>query len=255
MKMPFPRLSILLVSALGLAIVAAACFSGSDNAVEPTAPVFLAPPWPPTEDLTYNVTRRGESPGTCILKTEPAEAGRSKLSRLCGKDEFRDDGFAVVDAETLRPFEATRVFADSKQNKRTTYTSSYADELVRFQADVNGDISETERELPLPGEEVTNPGWYDDESILWLVRGINLTEGYESEYTLVINAGQPRVHNVEVLVQAKERVSVPAGDFEAWKVRLRRGGSVNYLWIEAAAPNRLIRAAIEDVSYELRAPG
>jgi len=235
--------------------VSAACFGGGDKGVEPTPSIFTVAPWTGTEEYSYNLTRRGESPGTCLLKTEPAADGRTKLSRLCGKDEFRDDGFATVDSATLQPFDAVRVFSDSKQNKRTTYTNSYGPETVEFKADVNGDISQTTRDLPVANKEVPRPAWYDDESGLWLARGIELREGFETEYTLVINAGQPRVHDVEVSVLSKEKVSVPAGDFEAWKVRYRRGGSVNYLWIEAAAPNRLIRAAIEDVTYELKTPG
>ena len=48
----------------------------------------------------------------------------------------------------------------------------------------------TSRDLPEPTEEWPTPGWYDDESLFWLVRGVELREDYEDHYTHVINAGQ-----------------------------------------------------------------
>ncbi|MEO6397887.1 MAG: hypothetical protein ABIP13_05425, partial [Tepidiformaceae bacterium] len=84
--------------------------------------------------------------------------------------------------------------------------------------------------------------------------GINLASGARADYTLVINAGQPSIHTVNVRVDPAEQVTVPAGEFQAWKVRLSRGGNVNYVWVEATGVQRVVKAQIEDITYELSAP-
>jgi len=235
---------------LGFAL--AGCASTTE--VPANAAIFSAAPWKGEESYTYNLRRRGEdSAGTCTLTTGVAESGQLKLSRLCGKDEFRDDGNVTVDAKTLIPIQSVRVFADSKKNRRSTYTNGYEAERVIFRADLNGSTSQTTRELPTPTDKVSQPAWYDDEEVLWLARSINLASGFKADYTLVINAGQPSIHTVSVRVDPVEEVTVPAGQFQAWKVRLSRGGNVNYIWVEASGAQRVVKAQIEDLTYELTA--
>lgn len=234
--------------------LAAAC-AGVDKP-EAVATVFVAAPWQGAESEHYQLSSKAETDaGTCELKTVPRTDGSTILSRLCSKDEFRDDGVAIVKSDTLRPIEVTRTRTDSKKNKQTIFTNTYDGGVVRFKANVDGKVNQTTRDLPAPTATVANPAWYDDESTLWLARAVNLSQGYESEYTLVINAGAPNIHNVEVRVEAAETVEVPAGRFQAWKVRYRYNGSVNYVWVETAAPHRMIQARIEDVTYKLTSSG
>ncbi|MEP7217162.1 MAG: hypothetical protein ABI782_12995 [Anaerolineaceae bacterium] len=235
-----------------LGIVLVGCSSSTE--VPSNAAVFSGAPWKTEESYTYNLKRRGEDfAGTCTLTTGIPESGQLKLSRLCGKDEFRDDGSVTVDAITLEPIQSVRVFADSKKNKRSTYTNAYESTRVTFRADLNGSTSDTTRQLPTSTDKVPAPAWYDDEEILWLVRGIGLASGAKADYTLVINAGQPSIHTVNLRVDPVERVTVPAGQFEAWKVRLSRNGNVNYFWVEASGAQRVVKAQIEDLTYELTA--
>lgn len=239
---------------LGLAVFAtSACFNAEK--AEPQSAVFEKAPWTGPEELTYALTRRGEKPGSCILQTKPAANGPTVLNRLCGKDEFRDDGSVRVDGASLAPSVSTRTVSDAVKGKRTTYTTTIDTPVARFQSDADGDVHTTTRDLPGPSDQVPNPAWYDDESVLWLVRGLRLEPGARTSFTLVINAGQPSVHTVEVRVESEERVKVPAGEFQVVKVRLTRGGSINFYWVEAAGPHRLIRATIEDVTYELTSTG
>ena len=247
------RLALLGLSAALLGIGLVGCSSSEENPANP--PIFTSAPWKGEESYTYNLRTRGEdSSGTCTLVTGVPEAGQLKLSRLCGKDEFRDDGLVTVDEKTLMPSQSVRVFTDSKQNKRSTYTNDYVGSKVTFQADVNGSANKTTRDLPAVSDKVQQPAWYDDEEVLWLARGLNLASGAKVDYTLVINAGQPSIHTVNVRVDPAEQVGVPAGQFQAWKVRLSRGGNVNYVWVEASGARRVIKAQIEDVTYELTGP-
>lgn len=246
------RLTLLGISVAILSVGLAGCSSSGETAANP--PIFNAAPWQGEESYTYNLRRRGEdSAGVCTLTTAAADVGKLKLSRLCGKDEFRDDGTVTVDARTLIPVQSVRVFADAKQDKRSTYTNVYEASRVTFSADLNGAASRTTRDLPAATGKVSQAAWYDDEEVLWLVRGINLASGAKADYTLVINAGQPSIHTVNVRVDPAEQVKVPAGEFQAWKVRLSRGGNVNYVWVEASGARRVVKAQIEDVTYELTA--
>ncbi|MBA4179294.1 MAG: hypothetical protein C0506_01770 [Anaerolinea sp.] len=245
----FRRLGVAPALITVLAILVTSCTGGDEVRVEK---VFTGPPWSGDEVSHYNlIDSGGEVYGTCSLETRPEfEPGKTKLSRLCGDGPNRDDGTAVVDARTLKPYSAIRVISDGEKNKRTTFTASYGEDSVRFTADSNGKLNETERDLPKPDETSPDPGWYDDESLLWLVRGIDLKQGYEAAYKNV-NAGNGRVFSVELKVETAEKVKVPAGEFRAWKVRIRTDSITQYAWVGVEAPHTLIRARIERLTYEL----
>lgn len=247
------RTTILSAAAAAIAFFATACGGGDTS--NASAPVFEAPPWTGNETYTYQLSRRDENDaGTCVLQTDvEAEPGRTRLSRLCAKEPYRDDGTALVDAATLRPVEARRTLVDGEKNRTTVYTNAYQDAHVAFSANVNGKTTNTTRDLPAATAKVPNPAWHDDESVLWLVRGLPLRSGYEGHFTLVINSGQPRIHDVDVFVDPAEKVTVPAGTFTAWKVRVRRDQSTNVFWVEQEAPHRVVRAKVEDVTYSLLA--
>ena len=239
-----------MVAALAaLAVALGACSGGDETRVEK---VFVAPPWAGNETNHYNLLDSGGNVyGTCELETRPGfEEGRTKLSRLCGDGPNRDDGTAIVDAKTLKPLSATRVISDAGKNKRTTFSATYGAEAVHFTADVNGTLNEAERQLPKPTETSPDPGWYDDESLLWLVRGLDLKQGYEAAYKNV-NAGNGRVFSVELKVETAEKVKVPAGEFMAWRVRIRTDSITQYAWVGVDSPHTLIRARIERLTYEL----
>ncbi|MGE5595798.1 MAG: DUF3108 domain-containing protein [Hyphomicrobiales bacterium] len=244
-------LALVLVAALGLG-AAVAC--SSDDSLDPTAPIVESIPWTGKETYTYQLSTRGEDDaGTCQLITEPdIEPGHTKLSRLCANDPYRDDGNVIVDSGTLRPVRSERVFVDGKKDRTTTYTTTYQGSEVVFEANVNGKMSDTTRELPEPTDDAPDPAWYDDESLLWLARSLPLRAGFKGTYAHVINAGQPRVLDVDVKVDGTEKVKVGEQEFEAWKVEFRREGTRYLVWVEPAEPHRVLRAQIEDVAYELR---
>ncbi len=126
---------------------------------------------------------------------------------------------------------------------------------MKFIFDDKGKVRETERKLPEPTETSPDPGYYDDESLLWLVRGMDLREGYEVSYQNV-NAGTGQTFPVDLKVEGQETVRVPAGEFTAWKVRVRTASVTQFVWVEAEGSRRLVKArieGIEDVIYELTA--
>lgn len=245
------RLTAIFVFAAGL--TAASCGGDDDRAL---SRVFTAPPWTGDERNTYRlVDEGGDLYGTCVLETDvDAEPGKTRLNRLCANEPlYRDDGTVLAESGTLVPIESSRTRSDAENDKRVVLTSRYDPPLVRFEFDENGDVRRTERELPQPDEGSPEPGYYDDESLLWLVRGIRLEEGYQGAYANV-SAATGQTFTVGVRVEGIETVKVPAGEFRAWKVRITAAAATQYAWVEAEGAHRLVRAriaGIEDVIYEL----
>lgn len=249
-----PRIALLLLAG-SLAVALTSCAGSSDRTL---SKVFVAPPWTGDERNEYVlIDEGGDLYGTCVLETDvDAEPGKTRLSRLCANEpRYRDDGTVLVDSRTLVPLEAARVRTDAEKNERVAALSVYEPPIVKFTFDDKGKVRETERELPEPTETSPDPGYYDDESLLWLVRGMDLREGYEASYQNV-NAGTGQTFPVDLKVEGQETVRVPAGEFTTWKIRVRTASVTQFVWVEAEGSRRLVKArieGIEDVIYELTA--
>ncbi len=238
------------LAAIAVAVALSACASDDEK---PISRVFAGPPWTASEANEYNlVIEDDEIYGTCTLETKlNDEDGKTRLNRLCGDGENRDDGTVLVEPDTLKPIESQRV--SQRKDKTVSFTSTYHDTSVTFVSDENGKTRQTERDLPTPDETSPEPGYYDDESLLWLVRGIELREGYEGSYQNV-SAGTGQTFRVDLKVEGQERVKVPAGEFTAWKVRISTATVTQFAWVDVAGPHRLVQArinGIQDVTYKL----
>jgi hypothetical protein len=219
----------------------------------PSSKIFVAPPWTGAERYSYEVVVRGvDGAGRCDLVTTPeVEPGRTLLQRLCAKDQFTDNGSVLVESATLRPIESERVNADEERDRRVTYRIVYGETEATFTADDGSTRRETTRRLPEPDADHPDPGYYDDESLLWLARGIALKDGYDDGYHHVINAGQPRVLPVAVTITSQEDIETPAGKFRTWRVRFQRESTVYFAWVDVNAPHVVVQARIEDATYRL----
>jgi hypothetical protein len=243
----------------GFALFGAACGAGEDA---PTSKIFAAPPWESSERATYDLLDEGRRLyGVCILETASTGA-TTELARLCTDSEGggnRDDGSAVVDSGTLQPISSQRVLVNTDSGTRTEFSGEYLlDSVVLSHARSDlqtpeeiEDERRTVRDLPEPDDRSPDPGYYDDESLFWLVRGIPLEEGWEGAYHNV-NLGTAGISVAEVFVEQRETIAVPAGEFETWRIRLRTASITQRIWVEVEAPHRMIRADIERARYELR---
>ena len=244
-------LCLLAVAAIGLAFVAC----GEDDEPELTK-VFLGAPWTSDETYGFRLTRveDDEAYGDCTLQTRLNHEGvNTRLDFLCTDGTNRDDGTALVEPDTLRPLNSNRTVVHPEDDERLSFSSFYEPPIVKFVSDENGESRETTRDLPQPDDDNPDPGYYDDVSLLWLVRGIQLSEGYEGSFENV-SAGTGQTFRVDLKVEEQENVDVPAGVFQAWRIRLRTASVTNLYWVEVADPHRLVKARIpgvQDVNYEL----
>ncbi len=253
-------LAVAVVALAGAALVAC----GSEP-LESHPPIFAEAPWTGPERLHYNLLERDDLEGTCVLETAPEiEPGVTEVRRLCQDAEegrYRDNGRARVDSTTLRPLSSLRVVLDLVEGSSRQFATTYlpAEGIVRFEskqfdgdAEEPSDSLEAQRDLPEASANLPEPGWYDDEELLWLVRGIPLREGFEGSFTNV-NASTGRVFGADVAVEAREEVEVPAGTFQTWKIRIETSTVTQFIWVDQEAPHRLVRARIERLTYELTA--
>lgn len=234
-----------------IAAITAGC--GGASTPEGGDRIFVAGPWPDTgEQAVYRLFDRGvDGEGRCETTTGTPTNGVLRLQERCTRDEFGDEGFVDVEAATLAPIRSERVISNTKDDKQVTHTVVYDDATATFSTDDGSDRRETTRELPRATEDHPDPAWYDDKSLFWLIRGIALESGYEATYIYVINAGQPRILPVDVRVEGKETVEVPAGTFTAWKVRVERDNTVFFLWVNSEGNREVVQARIESWNYEL----
>ncbi len=244
----------LLVGSLALLpLLAAGCGGGEEL---PASRVFGRPVWERGEQLAYTVRDRGEVRGSCLLSVE--EGGDPEEVRLitsCGNPDGSrlDERNVLVEESTLRPISSVRTIRNVEKNSRTTFTADYGDKEVVLAADANGDRSEAERELPQPSPEEPDPGFYDDASLFWLIRGVPLEAGFDRAF-LDVNPGNARTVRVRIVVTGSETVSVAAGDFDVWRVELRTESITQIMWVEKRSPQRIVLARIEREFHELDAP-
>lgn len=242
-----------LLAALLLAAIAAAC--GGDSG-PPSREVFVEPPWDGAEQFTYELFE-GEDHhyGTCNAETRPGD-DQTEIIFDCFNDagDF-DDRWALVDSETLRPERTERTLYDVDEDETTVVTNIYRDDEVQLDREIDGDLTNSvTRDLPERDDpEDPEPGYYDDNTILWLVRGIDLKQGYDSAFHDINAAAGVHIVKVRLRIDGEETVEVPAGTFETWRMRMDSETSSQRLWVAKDPPHYVVKARFEDITHELTA--
>lgn len=240
--------------ALGaFALFASAC---APDEAQPRPAIVERVPWTESETLRYDLVERGgEIYGRCVLTTDlDVSPGVTRLSHLCADvtEQQRDDRVTEVASETLTPISAERTIRNLEKDTTTTYTSTYSGNEVQLNARVGNNINDTSRTMPEANGDVPNPTWYDDESLFWIMRSVPLRAGFEQTYTN-LNAANGQVFDVHVTVEEQEEVTVAAGTFTAWRIRLKTESVVQEFFVDAESPHRVVYARIERINYELTA--
>ena len=245
-----------LVAAASLAaMLAAGCTSPGPSAS--TTDIFDVAPFAPGEVLEYQVvTFEGELLGYGTF-TAAADAGQLLLRQeyveaetSAGMTPVTDETSVWVNASTFRPEGGEReiVRRDADGNVTTDrYEWVYGVENNAprlYQTEHLAGRDERERELRL------RQHFYDNESSLWLWRAVDLFEELDSYYVSV-NAIEVSQQTVNIRVPQIESVTVPAGEFEAYRLLFRNGRNVRTAWIEVDAPHRVLRWDNGDVVLEL----
>lgn len=97
-----------------------------------------------------------------------------------------------------------------------------------------GDEDAKERTLDLPRHA------YENESSLWLWRTLPLTDDYTSRYVSVNTIERTR-QTVELEVTGQQRMTVPAGTFDTWRLQVRNGRATRVVSINIEAPHQVVQ--------------
>ena len=241
--------------AAGAALVA--CGPGFSEA-EPTSAIFERAPWSDSEMLSYDFKQRTHLYGRCDWSTQVDHAaGSTELRQSCIDADvglYLDERTAIVDSVTLDPISSTRVITNNEDKTVETKHATYpSDRLTATFLSVSGneEFSAT-RDLPQPSIDVPEPAWYDDNSLMWLARGIDFS-GKDKLLFTDANPSTVTVFNVEMIIEGREQIKVPAGTFETWRVRLKTKTVNHRVWVDVEAPYRVVRAEADNGTYELTA--
>ncbi len=225
-----------------------------------TERVFVAPAWTGAEQFEYELSDP-DLHGYCTHTTEPGDDGTATLTTACidAKGEgYHDDTTAVVDSQTLEPHQTSRTIVNIGDGTQTYREATYDPpdkvdiSLLQTELDDPSKVKrqyDTTRDLPVADKDSPDPGWYDESSLFWLVRGIPLEEGFKGRFANV-NISTVQLVGVEIEVEGKEEVEVPAGTFMAWNIRVK-SSVTNRFWVEVDAPHRVVKARLEETTFEL----
>ena len=135
-----------------------------------------------------------------------------------------------VDASTLKPLgEEKKIKAEGTD---ATVSTTYQGGKLDIRAVVNGQNRSASMDVPSDS--------LDNDQLLATLRALKFADGYEGKYVNVV-AGNATKIPTTIRVKGKEKVDVPAGSFDSWKVELDFGQARQFAWYQADAPNQLVQ--------------
>jgi Protein of unknown function (DUF3108) len=155
-----------------------------------------------------------------------------------------DTSTVVVDGETLKPISSLREIVNDNPNDEDRIEVEYTegDALI---VTGNGD-----KKTGLTVKEHA----YDNDSSLFLWRTIAFADGYESSYYTVITNRRTQ-QRVVLRVTGKETVTVPAGQFNAWRLEILTTNARQVAWYADTPERPLVRYDNDrGTTFELTTP-
>lgn len=208
------------------ASAAAACGGGTPDAADR---IVVLVPFAAGERLTYGLYDSADVlVGRGELRVEASGDALALAQQYARPGEQPNDtSTVVVDATTLAPRSVERAISSEGHSYRATYAADGSS--VALTRD-----DEKPRTLALPADA------YDNESSLWLWRTIELRDGYRARYVSANPVERTR-QVVSLTMAGRQRVEVPAGTFETWRLQVRNGRATRVAWIHVDPPHELVQ--------------
>ena len=205
-----------------LAIVTLALlFLACEDATQP-ADIAGRPVWAPGEQAEYRLLDGRKEIGRALLSVE--REGDAFVLRQEFKAERVTDTVAIHVSETdLKPRKVHRVV--DGEDGRIQLDVEYVDGRAIVHAD-NGEERNSESNA-VPAFA------YDNWEGLFLWRTVPLDDDYRAAYHSMVTAvpRKPAASKKTIEVEKREQVSVPAGSFDTWKLKVSGGGASETAWI------------------------
>jgi hypothetical protein len=209
--------------AAALALFFSSCSGGSS---QPATDVVFRVPWQQVQvdTATYRLhDKSGNSLGSGVLTAE-AHGQETTFTQVYSSGPNSDKSTVVADSQTLKATSSTRVISGTGEDE--TIEVSYTDQ--------GAVIKQGKKQSGLSVPEHA----YDNDISLFLWRTIDFHDGYTARYITIITNRRSR-QSVDLAVLGHEQVSVPAGQFDAWKLQIKTENATQTAWI-ADTPERTL---------------
>lgn len=206
---------------VGIALALGAC---SGQATQPLS--FRPAPWQPGETSRYDLLdRSGNRVGSAVWTWERS-GNEWQQQYTVTVNNVPDTGavFLSDDFESLRSWREVG-------GKR--YETTYGDKSIGVRTTA-ADGSVTTKTLPAVPDAI------DNDVSLQLQRALPLDEGYATRYTDIIPTTGGTAP-ILLSVTAAETITVPAGAFPTWRVKMAVGSIAHEAWYAQEPPYRMVK--------------
>jgi len=230
---------------LACMILPAAAISCTDDDLGEANAIVTDIPWSAPESYAYDIVNDDqEKQGEGTLSIVERD-GRAYIVQQFEDDEGNSDMSVIaVDPATLEPFAGERTIIDTEDDRRVILDSEYGtlddgSYGVRIRErnfdPADDDEPSSERCNPLKLAENT----YDNDSSLFLWRTIEFRERNDVAYTASLPNRRLR-RDVTLEVMEQTQVETPAGQFDAWRVRIRTSDQTQNAWFATTDDHKLL---------------
>lgn len=214
---------LLALSPALLTLLLVSCGGGSD---QPTTDIVARIPWPNSESLTYVLKdSRGRQTATGTLSIDVQGAG-TRLAQRYASGANSDEITVSVDSQTLKPESSRRVIVGSSDDEELEVTYTAEGAIIKH--------GEKQSGVSVPEHA------YDNDSSLFLWRTIDFREGYMASYVSIITNRRSK-QTVALKVTGREQVSVPAGQFNAWRLEIKAEKVKQVAWYADTPARTLVK--------------
>ena len=231
-----------IIVAVAAVLLLAACAEDNIKATD----IVTQIPWPDEERATYRVLDdEGVEVGELLMTVEPFEDDVYLLKQF----------FSFPEAEFTNSAEVT-VSRNDLQPVRTAYTIDGPEGVAFCTAVYDGSdvtvFNEREDGERTDALDVPNVA-YDSWSDLFIWRTIDFSQGFDIEYADIVACQAPAPPQrlaVKLAVSGEERIEVPAGSFDTWRVEINAGRDQK-AWFTTDDAHILVRYDNGDQIFEL----
>lgn len=226
-------------------LATAACSSGDSLT---SADIVSSVPWRGDETAEYRVLDADDKPvGTLELTISEEPAGGWHFKQFF---DFPDKGFTneanLIVGSSLQPESATfKIFGPDGNLDCTADYNSGQVKMHRI-----GEDGERDDTLTIPN--IAYDSWGD----LFVWRTIAFGDGYEKDYTDVLACTLARPDKIGVSLKIDERkdITVPAGTFDTWHLKIGSGGEKQDAWYTTDDAHILVKYDNGESTFELTTP-
>ena len=214
---------------------------------EPRADRTLTVPWKPGEETTYNwMDKKGKVLGETAYAVNEINHPSGVAYQIASKTKIgptADETEVVVSLKTLSPLAVHRLLHTSRGE--FDIRGVYEANRLTLTADTPSGKQNLSVEL--------SEGSYDNEEVLFLIRAFPLKPDYATAFNFAVAASGTK-GKCALKVLGEEKVNVPAGEFETYKVELDFGriAPKMYGWYGKDKPHHLVKYDNGNILCELK---